>query len=114
MTMNMKNVKKPLRLTVGIPTCYGGESLVATAKSIRASHGIGEFRFIVVADRTPLTPSVRQRLDELQVEVYWNEIEGSQHKKLAQMVAMLDTDIFIYTQDDITFQPDTIANIVRE
>lgn len=108
--MNYSN--KKLSLTVGIPTCYGGWSLVETARTIRASKGTGDFRFIVVADRTPLSSEVKRELKKLKVELHWNDSEGSQNKKLKQMVEKLNTDIFIYTQDDITFLPDTILNII--
>jgi len=46
----LKNSKKFLTMTVGIPTCYGGMSLVRTVQGIRASQGVANFRFVVVAD----------------------------------------------------------------
>lgn len=110
----MKKVNKQLTVTVGIPTCYGGQSLVETAKSLRASTGVKKFQFIVVADRTPLKPSIMKKLKALDVKVIWNTVEGSQFKKISQMQKMIKGDIFISTQDDITFPTETVAAIIRE
>ena len=100
-------------LTVGIPTCYGGESLVATIKSLRQSRGVPFFRLVVVADRTPILDEIKRELKQMGVELYWNKKEGSQMKKVKQMIAMLDTDIFVHTQDDIIFHPDALSEILK-
>lgn len=108
--MNKKNL---LSFSVGIPTCYGGNSLVETAKTIRDSKNVNQdFKFYVVADRTPLTKKVLAGLKKYRVSVTWNNIEGSQHHKLKQLVKKCNEDVFIYTQDDITFHEDTIKKIV--
>ncbi len=111
----MKNntLKKPLTLTIGIPTCYGGESLVETAESIYASTSIGKIQFIIVADRTPLTPKIQTRLKELGVSVTWNTKEGSQFKKLNQIVEEAKNGIFVFTQDDIMFERSTLSHILK-
>jgi len=100
-------------MTVGIPTCYGGSSLLATVKSILASKGVGKFRFVVVADRTPIGSAMKKELKRLGVELIWNKKEGSQFKKIKQIVAMCQSDVLVITQDDITFKPNTLANIMR-
>lgn len=97
---------------VGIPTCYGGESLVKTAQSIMASVGISQFRFIIVADRTPIKEQNREKLRKMGIELYWNKKEGSQFKKIKQIVEMCDSDILIVTQDDVVFERDTLEKIV--
>ena len=109
----MLKPKKTSSLTIGIPTCYGGESLLATIKTIRQSKDVEFNRLIIVADRTPISKSIKKELQDMGVELYWNEKEGSQFKKIKQMVDMAKSDIFISTQDDITFPPQTIAEIVK-
>ena len=99
---------KKLSITVAIPTCYGGESLISTAKTIYASKGVGDFRFIIVADRTPVSPKIKKTLKEMGVELFWNPVEGSQPKKLKQMRDMTKSDLFVFTQDDIDFTPDAL------
>lgn len=100
-------------VTVSIPTAYGGDSLVETARSIYASESVAPFRFIIVADRTPIPEAIQKELRDMGVELYWNEKEGSQLKKIKQMIDMAKSDIFISTQDDITFPPQTMAEIVK-
>ncbi len=111
MKKNTKNRK--LTVTVAIPTCYGGESLYYTAKSIIGSKGVGTFRFILVSDRNPIKPDLKKRLRALGVELYWNPVEGSQPKKLKQMLDMTTSDLFIFTQDDIDFDPNALQIMVR-
>src|SRR3989344_5238774 len=109
----MNKQKKQLTLTVGIPTCYGGDSLIATIKSLRASRGVPDFRLVIVADRTPLSDSIKKELSGLGAELHWNGVEGSQMKKVKQMIAMLDTGIFVHTQDDIIFHPNELSEILK-
>lgn len=110
----MNKPDKNLTLTVGIPTCYGGDSLVATVKSLRRSRSVPDFRLVVVADRTPISEPIKKELKNLGVELHWNDIEGSQMKKVKQMIATLDTDIFVHTQDDIIFHPDALKEILKK
>ena len=105
--------KNTLTLTVGIPTCYGGQSLLDTARTLRASTGVGDFRFIIMADRTPIPPEIKNELEHLRVELFWNETAGSQMKKTKKMIAMVQSDILVLTQDDITFLPNTLSEILR-
>lgn len=106
-----KNMNKTLKITVGIPTCYGGESLVETVKSLRASSFKDNFEILIEADRTPLTPDVKKALNDLKVKWYWNDVEGSQCKKLNQIIKKAIGDIFIFTQDDIIFDKNTLDEI---
>ncbi len=108
----MDNKEKQLTLTVAIPTCYGGESLSDTAKGLRNSKGVGNFRFIICADRTPISPEIKSELSKLGVELIWNEKEGSQLKKIKQTVDVCNSDIYVSTQDDITFEPGTLKEIL--
>ncbi len=110
----MEIQRKNLSVTIGIPTCYGERSLVETVKSIRSSQNVDpSFRFIIIADRTPLTEDIKNELKNLNVELHWNNQEGSQLKKIKQIVDMTDSDTLVITQDDITFNPETISNIVK-
>ncbi len=106
-------MKNNYSVTVGIPTCYGGESLIATAKSILASKNVGKIQFMVVADRTPIKKPIREKLEKMGVRVFWNEVSGSQFKKIKQMRELCQNDIFISTQDDIIFDEQTIAEIIK-
>ena len=103
-----------LSLTIGIPTCYSGPSLLETAKGIRATEYGDTARFIIWADRTPLTEDLKQELAKLNVEVFWNDVEGSWGSKAEQIIKETKTDILVLTQDDITFEKDSISGIVAE
>ncbi len=103
---------KPLSVTVVIPTCYGGDSLITTAESILASINIAKFRFMIVSDRYPIKPETKQKLESMGIEIYWNAVEGSQPKKLKQAREMISSDLYIFTQDDIYFYPETLARLV--
>jgi hypothetical protein len=101
------------KITVGIPTRYAGNSLLKTVQSIYASTGVKNIRCIIVADSEPLTSDLKQKLEKLGAEVYWNPTPGSQFKKLKQCVDKATSEIFIFTQDDITFRHNTIAEIIK-
>lgn len=112
----MKNSSKDknLTVTVGITTCYGGESVLETVKSIRAATGIDKFRFIIVADRTPIKKVVLDTLRKMGVEVIWNKKEGSQFKKKKQILKLCDTDLVVFTNDDVLFGQNTLMTVVKE
>lgn len=103
-----------LTLTVGITTCYGGASILETVKSIRSSEEVGKFRFILIADRTPIEPSVLKQLLKLGVEVIWNKKEGSQFKKKKQILRLCDTDLIVFSNDDVLFGKDTLQTVIAE
>ena len=109
----MHKLTKPATITVIIPTCYGGHSLISTVKSLRATRGGKDVRVIVTADRTPLTPNIKLVLKNLGVELYWNDVEGSQFKKIKQLVAKARSAIVISTQDDITFDRRILLSVVN-
>lgn len=99
--------------TVGIPTYYGGPSLAAAVKSIRASKGVGKFRLIVSVDGTNLKCNITRQLKQLGVEVINNKQRGGQVARLKQIISLARSQIVILTQDDIKFEPDTIAKIIK-
>lgn len=103
---------KKLTATIVIPTCYGGDSLIATAKSIYASKAVAKFRFLIISDRNPINAETKKVLKDMGIEIYWNRIEGSQPKKLAQARKKVTSDIYIFTQDDIHFAPDALTKII--
>ena len=111
---SLKNKTKYLTLTVGITTCYGGESILETVKSIRASQNIGKFRFIIVADRNPISESVKEALKKYDVELIENKEEGSQFKKKKQILKLCNTDLIVFTNDDVLFGHDTLSTVVEE
>ncbi len=112
----MKNSSKPKKLsfTVGITTCYGGESILDTVKSVRASRGVDEnFPFILIADRNPIKASFKRELKKYNVELIENKTESGQIKKQKQILALCKSNVVIFTQDDILFEPDTLAKIMK-
>ena len=61
----MKRKTQHSTITVGIPTCYGGQSLVETVRSIRKAKNGNTVRIMIIADRTPITPVVADALIKL-------------------------------------------------
>ena len=110
---NTHTLNKRFTATVGIPTCYGKRAILKTLESIRASEGTVIDRIVVIADRTPFAPEVRKEIEDLGVMFIWNDTEGSQPKKIKQMVDLCDTDILITTQDDVIFDAHAAAEIVN-
>lgn len=98
-------------ITICIPTCYSGNSLVETVESIRrASYG-ENVKIVITADRTPIKKEIKAKLEKLNAEVFWNEKEGSQFKKIKQMIKKSNSDIYISTQDDVIFDKNTILEV---
>ncbi len=69
--MKKKSINKKT-FTVGIPTCYGGESIYETVKSIKNSACNAEFDFIILADSKPIEDSLKTKLKKLGVRIFWN------------------------------------------
>jgi len=111
--VNSMSANKKLSFCVGIPTCYGGTSLIATVKSIRQSERGRDCRIRIISDRNPIAPATMDLLYRLGVEVTWNEKEGSVQKKLKQIIDSCIEDVLITTQDDIIFDASTIVEIMK-
>jgi hypothetical protein len=111
--MKLQMEKEP-SFTVGITTCYGEASMVDTVRSIRASRDVSPFRFIIVADRVPVPPTVKAELAALDVELIEQPGSASQLAKQKRILAMTSSDLIVFTQDDVLFEPDTLARVVRE
>lgn len=109
----MKN-KKQLSLTVGITTCFGGESILDNVRSIRHSKDVGYFDLIIIADRVPISDKVKAELKKLNVKLIENKHEGSQFKKKKQILKLVNTDLVIFTNDDVLFDPNTLKETVNE
>ncbi|MEK7517685.1 MAG: glycosyltransferase, partial [Patescibacteria group bacterium] len=105
---------KKLSLTVGITTCYAGESILETVRSIRWSYGVGKFRFVIVSDREPFSPNVKKDLKRYGVTLIENKVEGSQFKKKKQILKLCNTDLIVFTNDDVLFGQNTLASVVDE
>ncbi len=106
-------MKKKLNLTVGIPTYYGGPGLVKATKSILSSKGVDKFRFIVCVDGNPLDKKTEKQLKSLGVEVVFSIERGGQVARIMQIIGLTNTDLLILTQDDIRYEKDTIAKIIK-
>jgi hypothetical protein len=100
-----------LSISIGIPTCYSGSSLVRTIFSLRNSKCMENVPIRVVADNISLAVDNKFELAKMNVSYIWNDEQGSQLKKLAQIVSFVNEDIFVFTQDDVLFSPDTLLNI---
>lgn len=106
------SIKQP-SVTIGIPTYYGGPALVKAVESIMASRGVDPFRLIVCVDGNPLAPEIESELVKLGAEVVFSAQRGGQVARIKQIIGLCDTDILILTQDDIRFEPDTLARILE-
>ncbi len=107
----MKN--QSTSVTVGIPTYYGGSSLVKTVESIRASTYDGPLTILVSVDGKPLDSDIRKQLIDLGVRVIENKERGGQVARIRQIVSLCETDLLIQTQDDILFTPHTVTELVK-
>lgn len=105
--------KKKLTLTVGITTCFGDESIVDTVKSIRASKGVDKFKFIVIADRVPIKPSIKKEFKKLNILLIENKKEAGQVKKQKQIIKLTKSDILILTQDDVLLDPRALKEVLK-
>ncbi len=106
-------MKKHLTLTVGITTCFGNESILDTVKSIRSSVNIKNFRFILVADRVPISKKIKKGLKEYKVELIENKTEAGQMKKKKQILSKTTSDILLFTNDDVLFDKNAIYKMIK-
>lgn len=105
-------MKKPT-VTIGIPTSFAGKSLVQTAKLIVAAKKQENYHLKIFADRTPINDRDKQLLRKMKFEIHWTPGPGSFFKKVRKLIADTKSDILIITQDDISFDPDTISATVK-
>ncbi len=101
------------KLTIGIPTYYGGPSLVKTARSILASKGVSPFRLIVTVDGNSLDPNIHKQLQNLGVEVIENKDRKGQVGRIKQLIEITNSEFLILTQDDVLYHPQTIKKIIN-
>lgn len=114
MKNSLNNMRtKKLSLTVGITTCYGDISILETVRSVRASKGVGQFDFIIVADRVPISDEIKKGLKKYNVRLIENMKESGQVEKQRQIRKLAKTDITVFTQDDILLDPNTLAEVVK-
>lgn len=104
-----------LKITIGIPTYVGGQSLVKAVKSLLASEGKLNFRIIVSVDGKKLDPTIKVALlEDSRVEVIENEMRRGQVGGIRQILSLtFDQDIVILTQDDLLFDKEMVARIVH-
>lgn len=105
--------KKITSVCVGIPTCWGGVSLLPTVKSIFASKGDYKLTCYIVADRTPIPKDIWNQIEALGAKIFWSDVEATQPAKIQRLLDMCDGDIFVTTQDDVIFEANTIPEIVK-
>lgn len=103
--------KKSL-FAVGITTCYGKGQIVRTIKSIRKSQNVGEFPIYVVSDRIPIGKITKQKFQKLGVTLIENKTPSSVFAKQRQILNISQSDIVIFTQDDVLFASDTIKKVL--
>ena len=111
----MKNstINKKLSLTVGITTCYGEYSILDTVKSVRESINLPDFRFIIIADRVPISAKIKKELKRYNVELIENKKESGQIKKKKQILDISQSDVIIFTQDDVIFERDALSKVMN-
>jgi cellulose synthase/poly-beta-1,6-N-acetylglucosamine synthase-like glycosyltransferase len=102
-----------LSVTIAIPTCYGGASLLSALKSVQTAAHKHAVTYMVVADTIPLEQHILDELLALGVVVTQNSTRSSQLSKLKQMIKVCTTDLFIFTHDDIVFDPHALSAILR-
>lgn len=103
----------PPSFTVCIPTYLGGPSLARAVTSIRASKNVGPFRLIVAVDGNPLKQEITRQLRELDAEIVFSARRGGQVARVKQMIALVNTEITVLTQDDIRFDKLALARLVE-
>ena len=99
------------KFIVAISTREPRPSLIESVKSVRASKNVGHFRFLIVADFMPL--EVRKDLEKYDVEIIETKQESTLPEKFKVILENVKTEIFILTQDDVRFEPDTLDQFLK-
>lgn len=102
-----------ITFTVGIPTYYGGESLVRAVDSILASESVGAFEIIITVDGNPLEQDIREQLKKRKVTVIENKKRGGQVARIKQLISLAKTEVIILTQDDILFEKHALLELLK-
>lgn len=100
------------KITIGIPTYYGGPSLVETVNSIRASSTYSDARIVICVDGVPLKKSIEKALQERSVDIVFSEVRGGQVARIKQIIGLCKTPLLVLTQDDIMLDPNALEKIV--
>lgn len=103
-----------LSVTIGIASSFAGENLLHTAKTIVRSVGKKTYKLAIYADNIKIDRRLAAQLKRLNFSVHWTPGQGSYFKKAGKLINATTSDVIILTQDDITFQNDTIKEIVSE
>ncbi len=98
--------------TTAIYTRFGGMPLVRAVESIRANPEAVSTPFIIVSDTQPLAPEVRERLIQLNVELYEYQGTRTQFEKIREIIGLCKTEVVILTQDDVYFAPNAVGKLV--
>lgn len=109
--MRKNTTKKPM-ITIAISTRGTNPTLVKTIKGIYETTSI-PFRFIVVMDHSPYHKSIAKQLRSMGVYLVRNHGKGSLSAKLRQIIKLTNTQVLIFTQDDVFFDKNTVAEIVK-
>lgn len=99
-------------LTIGIPTYYGGPSLIETVKSIRSNTAYNQSRVIVCVDGVPLKKPIEKALQKLEVDIVFSAVRGGQVARIKQIIALCKTPLLVLTQDDVLLDPNALERIV--
>ncbi len=105
---------KTKKITIGIPTYYGGPSLVETVRSIRASSNYSDALVVVCVDGVPLKKPIEKALQALNVDIVFSEVRGGQVARIKQIIGMCKTQFLVLTQDDIILDAQSLERIVAE
>lgn len=107
------NTYKKITFSVGIPTYYGGESLVRAVKSILSSKNVGKFEIVVTVDGNPLERDIKQKLLDLGIKLIENKERGGQVARIKQLIALAKAEVLVLTQDDVLFSENTLSEILK-
>lgn len=102
------------KITIGIPTYYGGPSLVETVKSIRASSNYSDALVVVCVDGVPLKKPIEKALQALNVDIVFSKVRGGQVARIKQIIGLCQTPLLVLTQDDIMLDAQALERIVTE
>jgi len=101
-----------LDITIGIPTYYGGESLVQTINGFIKHNPEDNYVIVISVDGKPLDTSVKKALKNKKVTIIENRDRTGQVGRIKQIISLCKTKYLILTQDDVIFKKRIVKEIL--
>jgi cellulose synthase/poly-beta-1,6-N-acetylglucosamine synthase-like glycosyltransferase len=60
------------------------------------------------------SPKIKKEFKKYGVELIENKVEGSQFKKKKQILKLCNTDLIVFTNDDVLFGQNTLMSVIKE